>query len=306
MIIFINAYQHHDPAILQPIANEAARRNWHAISGLEHLPAFMEMSGRKAAVQVADFLHIEHAPGQYLAKQCRDRGIPTVAIQHGFPLGFHDRDAYRHVGTSSSDVYCLWGEYWREWFNAKRFAVTGAPQWDIAKRIDRDKVRELLQANYTEGLDVPMGLLCPQVRDYPGNEWLMSRTMEERADEFIELARGISFEGLWIVRSHPSDEKFPDRMAQHERIAAAIGGVLQTPTDWPLYRVLPGVEVTAGMSTVLLEGMTFGAKPYPIGVEYLPDNMQAMYPQLLTNVGGAAAAVCDVVMELVNERYPVA
>lgn len=300
MIIFLNAYQHHDPALLQPIANEAARRGWHVMGGLENFWAFVNIAGPKAAVQAAEFETWNHADGQFVTKTCHWRNIPTVGIQHGFPAGFHDRAATAYRGQSTSDVYCLWGEWWRDWFDARDYVVTGAPQLDGVESLsmfDRSLISDKLDELYQLDPQTRLGLLCPQLQAYPGNDWLMSRTIEQRADEFIALTERVPFGGIWLVRPHPSDFKFDDRMEQHQRIVDAIGGVLQRPGEASLPEVLPAVDVVAGMSTVLLEGIAYGADAFPIGVDYLPDDMHD--PRLLLRTDRAAANICDVIERLV-------
>ena len=85
------------------------------MGGTQNFTAFLTSQGPRALVQVADFFHYEHAEGMYTTKLARYNGIPSFGLQHGFPAGFHDADGPK--GQSTSDYYCLWGEYWSDWFD---------------------------------------------------------------------------------------------------------------------------------------------------------------------------------------------
>ena len=300
MLAFFNMYQHHDERLLLPVAQELHDRGHTIMGSLSNFDAFLSATGPRALVQVADFMHYEHSEGMACTKRARYNGVPSFGLQHGFPAGFHDKGGPK--GFSTSDYYCLWGPYWSEWFDCMgRLIVTGNPALDIVPEFDRDAAAERVSKALTYVM--PMALMCPQLIAWEHNKFLSSRTLEGRADAFIEQALEIDWEGMWVVRPHPSDEKYSERMEQHQRIAEAIGGVLLPPSvGVNLFDLLSYAKIVVGMSTVLLEGVAFGAQAYPIGVEYLPDDMNN--PDMLVEVGSAAANMADLIEDVVNGNLP--
>lgn len=278
-------YQHHDEGLLTPVIEEAIRRGHTVIYRESGLEAFAMGIGKRALISAAEFLHYEHAEGMRATNICRQHGIPSFGLQHGFPSGFHDADQPK--GLSTSDHYLVWGDYWHNWFDSQHIVTTGNPAFDNLPAPSPP--------------DEKFALMCPQLMDWPHNRFLHNRTPDERAEEFIKLAERIDYDYDWFVRPHPSDWKYPNRIDLHRYIADQIGGELQE-RGVPLFDTLKYTEVCAGMSTVLLEAMLFGSKAYPIGVDYLPEPL-TLTDELVTNIGGASATVMDFIEQKVDEIY---
>lgn len=256
-LIFVYGYQHHDTALLQPVANELGRRGHNLMGDPADYYAFLKSYGRKALLLVADLQTNGHVEGRAAVKLARQNGIKSMSIQHGCPAAFPN--AGDPPTKTSADVYCLWGDFWKAHFDSPSQVVTGNPSLDnVRQNTMKDRV-----------------LLCPAFRPDAKHDVLASMDEEERADFYIVLARDIGYTG-WIIRPHPSDWKYPERMKQYKRMVEMLDGEL---SKRPLEEDLSDSWLVAGTSTVLIEALAYGCEIRPILMDYLPE---IIYDEILT------------------------
>lgn len=271
-LIFIFSYQHSDVGLLQPVANELARRGHNIMSDHSGYHAFLSSHGQKALLMVSDYATFEHAEGQSAVKQARWKNVPSFSIQHGIP--FSKMDNRTTIGTHTAAHTFFWGEHWIDYFLYNDSIVTGNPALDIALHYDFatafHRVRQI-----TTG---PVALLCPQFEQNLTNKALEWQTIDERRDTFIEAAHEQDFPGTWLVRPHPSALKRPDHLQAAQEIATELGGLLQSPDDGvPLYDLLATCDLVCGMSTVLYEALAFRCEIAPVGMDALHNNFDDLF-----------------------------
>lgn len=265
-LVFVYAYQHHDPAILQPVANELARRGHNLMGDPGDYYAFLKSGGKRALLLVADLHTNGHVEGRAAVKLAKQNGIKSVSIQHGCPAAFPNKDD--PPTQTSADVYCLWGEYWERWFDSPSQVVTGNPNLPGNYRVVRPSFK---------------ALLCPAFRPDAKHDVLRSMDDEERADFYTEFALDTSMTHQWFIRPHPSDWKYPERMKQYERIAKGLNGTISKRT---LNEDLADCELVAGTSTVLIEALAYMCGIKPVLMEYLPNSITTY--DLLGDLDGKA------------------
>lgn len=287
-LVYVLSYQHHDPGILIPVAQELVRRGHNILGNIGNLGAFLEASGPKAALLVADVAVYGHAEGQAVTKLCRIHNIQSVSIQHGIP---GNEEYHQHT----ANTLCLWGEVWAHNFHADRTVVTGNPAADVIAGMDINA----LEATGSQRWGVePKALLLPSIRpDVTVGELAeVGEDPMDRARFYVRKAKETGWNGTWLVRPHPSDVKFGRRMAAYEYIAEALPAILQHPEEHKLYDVFPCIEYVFGTSTAALEGALFGCQVETVNMPFVPNDtsLEAMFYQV---DGKAAARVADVVEE---------
>lgn len=263
-LVFAYAYQHHDAKLLEPVASELLRRGHVLMAGPENYYAFMSAHGNKALLLVADLSTDGHVEGRAAVKLARQNGIGSVSIQHGCPAAFPNPDD--PATKTTADEYCLWGPYWERWFDSPHQSVTGNPAMD--KRPDIDK----------KGV----ALLVPCFREDARHQKLQAMTTEERAYYYIDAAQNLGFDGTWYIRPHPSDMRHQDRVDLIGDMCDELNANPQYPQRVKLYDALSWSEIVMGTSTVVIEGLMFDCKAYPLFMEYLPwplDREQLFGPQ---------------------------
>ena len=67
-LIFVYGYQHHDPALLEPVANELAKRGHNLMGDPQDYYSFLKSHGRRALLLVADLFTDGHVEGRSAVK----------------------------------------------------------------------------------------------------------------------------------------------------------------------------------------------------------------------------------------------
>jgi len=263
-LIYMEIYQHHDPGILSPVLDELIKRNHSIIIRPFGYQAFIESFSKKCIVLVSDVLGFGHAEGMAIVKRGRINNIPSVSFQHGVPV---HREKHMHT----ADYLCMWGEAWKDNFIPVfgQQVFIGNPRMDQIYNYDRDKARERIHNKYGEGNALLIPAIRPDADTIPVDENAMNR-----ANYFIEQARATGWDGGWIVRPHPADVKYDDRMAAYRHIVETLPAQLNMPNDpdASLYDILATIEYVFGISTVLIEALAFGCKIDTVGMPYLPED----------------------------------
>lgn len=294
-LVYVLAYQHADAKVLDPVLEVLAEDGHNIMTGFPtSWHSFLSSHGSKVLLLVADGLNYEHAEGMMATKQARWNGVKSVAIQHGFYL---NQDEY----IPTSDIYCLWGDYWLPFFRIQNeYRITGNPVFDVIPKYPKSRSLSI-SASYGENSSLAM--LTPQMNAYI--HFGMPTDIGEIYRSYINLVKQAEdetgFNGTWLVRPHPSDLKYPHKMKWVSRLAEEINGVVQRPDDGiPLYDILSQVEIVAGFSTVVFEGFLFGAKAYPIYMKNWLENTFDYLGSMIgsqPNDGMAAERVAAVVEE---------
>lgn len=254
-LVFVYAYQHHDPKLLQPVANELARRGHNIMGFPQNYHAFLTSAGPRALLIVADLYTEGHTQGRAAVQMARQAGVGSVSIQHGCPAAFPNPDD--DPTDTAADTYCLWGPYWTRWFSSRRQVVTGNPSMDVVGGMTIEKDGE--------------ALLVPCFREDARHEALQWMNTQERADYYLRKAEEIGHDGPWVIRPHPSDWKHEDRQQAYEAIAEALRAQITLPSSIGLYDMLKSAQIVSGTSTVVIEGLVFGCEIDPYFMEYLPE-----------------------------------
>ena len=295
-LIFALAYQHHDRKILEPVATEIVNRGHVLMTDFASYAGFVAAIGPKALILSAEFLTFGHAEGLYAVKMAywaRNGKVPSIAIMHGIPFG--------ETPVSTSDVFCTWGHYWNDYVKSDMVVVTGNPAMDVIADYDRESAVKNVREIYG---DAPKAMLTPALTPDPHNATLRDMPIDQRVDMYIEEAKKTGFDGLWLVRPHPADPKYPKRMEMHETIRKRLGGVIQSPAeDLKLYDILCDIELALGTSTVVFEAFAFGAEAVPVllhnwPADYKDHPQDFLYPYPLD--GKASSRVADVVEDMIE------
>ena len=255
MMIFVLAYNASDFNILNPVVGELARRGHYIFTEFSAFPGFCKAHGPKALVLVSDILAFEHAEGLYAAKLAKWNNVPVISIQHGVPFGENRFGSDRFMRYHAADHFCVWGEEWMPYFEPRgEKHITGNPALDnVNIRVKENRA-----------------LLAPQINDRIGNDYMVSLSIQQRADVFIKAARDQDFSGKWIIRPHPADWKFAERMEQHYRITDTLDGELQDSGDVAIGEELKRCKLVVGMSTVIMEAYAYGCDIAPVYMDNWP------------------------------------
>lgn len=284
-LIFTIAYHHHDPGLLTPVWNELKARGHNIVKGQVHLQAFLETGGPKVALLVSDIDHPAHSPGQEVTRRCRESGIRSVTIQHGIPL-----NAEIHYHTA--DVICLWGEYWKgKYITRESEVVTGNPEMDVLKSIDRQAEREKAREHFGAG---PWALLVPGLRTRIDVGAVKGMDLAARAEYYINEARSLDWKGQWMVRPHPTDLRVPDHMAAYKYICRNVPAKLQRPDEASLPMALFASDLVMGTSSVVLESLVYDCQAVPLAMPFVPER-PTITNCFLRRDGKAAQRIADVV-----------
>lgn len=284
-LIYPFAYQHSDWPILRPVCNALVDRGHTIITAPINLARIVSEygTGPRAILLCADYWHWEHTEGMAAVKLARFKGVPTISIQHGIPWPIAPV-------TTTADLFCLWSDFWRPLFRSNETTITGNPALDGLADYEPT----------TAAPEYPFAVLFSQLNHLPPE--YQHLTPEDVAAETIQRVRDTGYDGTWLVRPHPSDIKYPERMELHGQVCAAIGGEMNVPADdLPLYDLLYYAEAAAGASTATLEAWAFGCEPFPLFLDsrFWPTSLD----DALANRGRAASAAADVVEERLSIAY---
>jgi hypothetical protein len=246
---------------------------------------------------VCDNLTGTHRPGIERIEECRQRGIPTVGIQHG---------SYSVKVTTHADYTCLWGSYYSRWITANRYRYTGNPAFDHPP--DKQKARKAV------GMD-RYALFAGSFRNQYSSKSLLVKVLQETA-EYLPV----------VVRGHPNPEEraFDDTL---RKLATENQNIILWEGDRPdcgLDELVAGAQLIVGRSTVLVQGACWGIpalvaseqddpradgliyhqyQGYPSIEEALAGRPSRWFVQRHTmDIGGSAGRVIDVLKEAVGER----
>lgn len=263
-------YQHHDPAIMQPVLREMVHRG-HNVIGPDGFDALLNASGPRVLFNCADFVGIMgHVQGVAAAQRARWNHIPTVGLQHGYHIG--DEEPYK----SNSDVFCTWGTAHAAAYDHDTIVVTGNPALDSYARIEMmHRDCGLLLPCFLEQVDI-MNTTDPK------------RRAEIYAEEIKQKYAALK----WFVRPHPSDYKRAAHMEAAEYLARLIGAEMQTGGQMLEFIIKQGVSVVAGTSTGVLESIILGCKDHPMYMNDYPDTSEI--DNVFFDLGKSASNVADV------------
>lgn len=264
-LIFIYSYQHHDAALLNPVLERLGAKGHNLMGGPDKYQSFLNSFGPRALLLVADLKTDGHVEGRAAVKLARQNNIKSVSIQHGCPAAFPDKG--EPPTETSADIYCLWGDFWRGFFDSPSQVVTGNPSLPPLQEYEKE----------------PVSLLCPALRPDAKQSSLRGMDTQQRAEFYVDFAKGLDFDGSWIIRPHPSDWKFAERMAAYDWMAEQLKATLSQEL---LQSDLKKCEITAGTSTVLIEGLVYGCEAYPVFMDYLPEKLDTR--DLLGELDGRA------------------
>jgi len=263
-LIFAYAYQHHDANLINPVIEILGKRGHNLMSGTERYYTFLNTYGPRALLLVADLYTEGHIEGRFAVNLARRAGIKSLSIQHGCPAAFPDKG--EPPTRTAADFYCLWGDFWQAHFESPAQIVTGNPSLPPLQEYEKERV----------------ALLCPAFRPDAKHSSLRGMDTQERAEFYVKFAKGLKYDGNWIIRPHPSDWKFADRMAAYDWMVDELRASLSRE---PLPDDLKKSELVAGTSTVLIEALVYGCEIKPVFMEYLPE----IYDEQLINFDGRAA-----------------
>ena len=221
-------------------------------------------------------------PAMGLIRACRDMGIPTVELKHGFAPDSPYYDHWTRIPDNGyeylPDLFYVWSEQFRQGVESKRpqgcahhRAIVGPNEW--MRKVLQDPLPPI------DGVDYPF------LEDLKKRKKVILITLGFPTDvmpvHLLEAMQKAPQDWLWLVRRHPRHKRKKDNFIESLSSYGISNVELQKSTDHPLFLLLTRSHYhLTRYSSSCLEAMLYGISStlyYPSGYDCFRDYVDQGY-----------------------------